>query len=269
MNSMYSAEILIKATRLRTEGVPIKEIAARLTVSVGWVSTNLRHIAQRPPAARVMLSASAEAFAADHQTWGQARAENAKILTAFKTSQRLASFETMSEATTRFTLLPDKGTRTYKMLDKLQQLFAKDPDNAAFALMPAHAPALLSHLIEWTLTKHGVSQDKSDVRFEEHAKLVRDHVISLGSAPSTASGDPTESAAARWLSRWKSNAIGKGERKKNITRAGLILDISRIIDGLRSPYPDLIRAARKSVANGEWTALFDRLIATKNSYACE
>jgi len=263
---MHDESVLVEAIRLRLHGTPVKEIARQLRVSVGWASENLSGIKPRRKPDRRLLAASAGAVEEDRSRWHAERVRNQRRLTPGQFTLKRLNIEMLKGATEGFTVLPDPQSRQYKLLDRVQQAFASDPGRADFALIDVYAPRLYQHLVAWMATRHGVTQDKSEERFVELAERTRDHVLRHLAPPSLASSCPEEIAAGRWLSRWISNARGTGERKQNLHRTDLLLEVAEIVDGLRSKHEALRKAAVKAVIDGRWSQLFAALIRTRASY---
>jgi hypothetical protein len=259
---MHDESVLVEAIRLRLHGTPVKEVARKLGVSVGWASETLSGIRPRKQHDRRMLEASQRAVEEDRARWHTERAQNMKNLRVGQSTAKRLNIESLKIATAGFTQMPSTESTHYKLLDRLQQAFVKDPGKADFGLIDTHAPRLYQHLVAWRATKHGVTQDKSDARFVELAQRARDHVAYHLRPPSLASTCQDEIAAARWLSRWISNARGSGERRKNLARSDVLLAIAAIVEGLRSKDSEKNAQAVQAIDDGRWAELFDQLIRT-------
>lgn len=183
-----------------------------------------------------------------------------------KRRQREETVDRLREATKDFSELPPTNTREYALLDRLQQLLAREPYSGVFHVVQGQSPKLMAHLLGWLRDKHRKTQDKSDDRFRYLAQGVRDYVVAHLQPPSYASSDKDEIAMARWLGRWVSNARGRGERRRNVERASLMIEIGWIVERLRSNHPETRGKGVKAVRDGTWSELFDRVIETSNSY---
>lgn len=265
---MHDESVLVEAIRLRLHGAAVKEIARQLGVSVGWASLNLSGIRPRLRSERRMLAARTDEMQADAK-WSRLRYGNRRRLTPREVSVKQTAMAALRMATEDFTVLPPPNGRDYKYLDKLQQRFARQPGHADFGIIEAEHPKLLAHLVEWRNTRHGVTQDKSDTRFVQMAGAARDHVSKHLTPPSFASEDAHEVAAARWLGRWIANARGRGERRRNVARTHIVLEIGDIVDGLRSKLDAPRDTAVRAVQDGRWDTLFRELIATRATYEYE
>ena len=266
---MHSQELVAEAIKRRLNGDPIKKIARELRVSVGWASDNLSAIRPRLKADRPMLTATPAELKKDQDTWGAAREAQYRWMDSNKRNQREQTVERLRAVSKGFSVLPPKSAPEYVMLDRLQQILAREPGAGVFHVVRAQSPELMAHLLGWLRDRHGKTQDKSDARFMKLANGLHDHVLKHQQAPSHASQDEEEVAIARWLGRWISNARGTGERKRNIARAGLMLEIGGIVECLRSSNREIAAKGRDAVNNGTWSTLFKRLKATKNSYLYE
>lgn len=262
----YGEEVRQQARQLRKQGVHVKVLANRLGVSTGWASGATYDLATRKEELPSLLEANEQAFAEDAAAYGALREKGFLRVGKSRKAKLEARLEELRSVLVmgESWVIPNWESVGYRLLDRTQQVFARDPAHPLFAVAATRAPRLLSHLVEWKRSRHRKTQNKSDAHFGMMAFRVRDHVLMYREPPSVADPNADVQDAALWLSRWKSNAVGRTERKRNIERADLICRISIIVEQLRSPAPGVRRQGLTAIDDGRWKALFDALVSTRS-----
>lgn len=254
---MYGQEMREAARQMRRDGVLVQDVARALAVSAGWASKATAVVKSAEQQA-MLLIAPATRLKADFMANGAGRHRRFATLSVRRQTtlaNRLKELRgCISDAGGK---LPHWASPEYKVVDRVQQVFAKDEQHPLFELMAAEWPAMLSHLVEWKVVRK--PQDKSDSGFLATAQRVHDHVLKTGKAPSISDADWQVQRDASWLWRWKCNANGRTQRKRNVERAQVLSEIGIIVELLRSPVPAVYAEGRAMLDCGRWTALFNSL----------
>lgn len=247
------------ARLLRSNGVQVQNVARALAVSAGWASKATAEVRTEESSGR-MLEADEEELRIDMTANAASRQRRFSELSARRKVSldgRLNELrECLKEADGR---LPHWSSPEYRVVDRVQQVFAKDEQHPLFELMRNEWPEMLSHLVEWKRVRR--SQDKSECGFRATAQRVHDRVLATGRPLSTADDDWQVQQDARWLWRWKCNANGRIKRKRNVERAQVFSEIGIIVEMLSSPVPAIYAEGKAMLDGGRWTALFNSLRA--------
>lgn len=244
---------------LRRNGIQVQDVARALAVSAGWASKATAEVRIDDNSGRMLVARECEL-----QSDSQANAAGRLRRFAALSARRKASLdERLTELRERIKdadgKLPHWSSPEYKVVDRVQQVFAKDEQHPLFNVMSSEWPEMLSHLVKWKHVRQ--PQDKSESGFRATAQRVHDRVMATGKPPSTSDADWQVQQDARWLWRWKCNANGRIKRKRNVERAQVFTEIGIIVEMLSSPVPSIYAEGKALLDGGRWTALFNSLRA--------
>jgi hypothetical protein len=257
--AMYGQEMKKAALILRRNGVLVQDVARALSVSAGWASKATAEVRIEDSSSR-MLVAKERDLQADVDANAAGRQRRFSTLSARRKAsidERLTELRECMKGEQN--TLPHWSSPEYKVVDRVQQVFAKDEQHPLFSLMSSEWPEMLSHLVEWKRVRQ--PQDKSEAAFRATAQRVHDRVLATGKPLSTSDVDWQVQQDARWLWRWKCNANGRIKRKRNVERAQVFSEIAIIVELLSSPVPSIYAEGKALLDGGRWTALFNSLRA--------
>ncbi|TXI24940.1 MAG: hypothetical protein E6Q67_01690 [Roseateles sp.] len=265
---MHEPQVIAIAREMRCNGIKVHVMANALGVSAGWASKVTGDV-RRDAGQANLLSAAKQAIEADWSAHAVGRARRLSEVGTRRAKTLESKLDELMQALKPIgspVRMPNWRSAEYRALDRLQQQFAKDAEHPLIGLIARDCQELLSHLIEWKASRHRQTQDKSDESFIETAKRVHDYVMREQRPPSVSDRDLETQEDARWLWRWKANANGRSDRKRNIERAELFCQIAVIVEKLMSTASTVRLDGVRDLESGRWSRLFNALMSTKNDY---
>jgi hypothetical protein len=259
---MYGHEVREAALKMRRDGVQVKVVAKQLGVSDGWASMATAGARDADENDR-LLSAADVPLSRDASEHGKGRERRLAALSSRRKQSVQGRLDELVKAVKLDDVwcIPRWSSSNYKVLDRFQQMFARDAEHPMFGMMDREWPEMLSHLVEWKRVRR--SPDKSEEGFMEMAIRVHDYVASKRKGPSIADKDIEVQEAARWLWRWKCNANGRLGRKRNVERSEIFTEIGIIVEMIMSPVPSVHALGCESIDNGRWNSLFSALLENR------